>query len=403
MKQEHGVVIVGGSIGGYNVAQRLRKDGYEGKITMIDEKNVLPYDRSKLSKEWMQDLDQTEPPLFQGEDFFAESDINTVLNTKIVELLPEDKMIVTESQEKIPYDTLVLAPGSSLRKLDVPGADAEGIFYLRDYEDARLIKEWAKETENLAIIGAGFIGLEMAATLSDLGLDVTVIEFNDHPLGRILGEEASEYFVKMHEEHGVEFITGAGAEAFKKDSDGNVTAVITTTGEEVACHMAIVGVGVTPNLSLQHPDLKVDGGFIVNEYGETSLPDVYAIGDATVWPYQGEHIHVEHWEHAYNHGQAIARNIIDPQSHPYTVRPYFWTDQYNQTFERLGHAMEWDKIITRGSLDDKEFTLAYVDEENYPLAIFFANNGDTRKEVTKFMNKNEPIDEATFKNMDNPL
>lgn len=403
MTCKHGVVIVGGSIAGYNVAKRLRDDGYKEKIVMIEEKNVLPYDRSELSTNWMEDVDKIEPPLFQEETFFKDQKIDVRLNTRAAKLVCEEKIIVTDKEEKIPYDTLVLATGSSLRKLTVPGSSAEGIFYLRDYEDALKIKEWAKETQNLAIVGGGFIGLELAATFSQLGLNVTVIEFSDYPLGRILGQDASEYFMKMHEEHGVKFITGAGAEAFKIDDTGKVTAVVTNTGEEVACEMAVVGVGVMPNISLQHSDLKVDGGIIVNEYGETSLPDVYAVGDSTVWPYRGESIHVEHWEHAYNHGQAIARNIINPKSHPYRVRPYFWTDQYDQTFERLGHAMSWDRIITRGSLNEKEFTLAYVDENNYPLAIFFANNGDKRKEVNKLMNKNEPMDEEKFKDMNNPL
>lgn len=403
MAHKHGVVIVGGSIAGYNVAQRLRKDGYEEKIIMIEETNALPYDRSKLSKDWMEDVEETAPPLFQGEKFFRDQKIDVRLNTQVTKLVPEEKIVLTDEKEEIPYDTLVLATGSSLRKLDVPGASARGVFYLRDYEDALEIKEWAKETKNLAIIGGGFIGLETAATFSQLGLNVTVIEFNDYPLGRILGQAASEYFMEMHEEHGVKFITGAGADAFKTDETGKVTAVVTTTGEEIACEMAIVGVGVTPNLSVQHPDLKVDGGILVNEYGETSLPDVYAVGDSTIWPYQGEDIHVEHWEHAYNHGQAVAQNIINPKSRPYKVRPYFWTDQYDQTFERLGYVMSWDRIITRGSLEEKEFTLAYVDENNYPLAIFFANNGDKRKAVSKFMNKNEPIDEEKFKDIDKPL
>lgn len=403
MTYKNGVVIVGGSIAGYNVAKRLRDDGYEEKITMIEEKNTLPYDRSELSKNWMEKLEMKTPPVFRKEQFFKEQEIDIQLNTRVTKLVPEEKIIVTEEKEEIPYDKLVLATGSTLRKLDVPGASADGVFYLRDYEDALEIKKWAQEVKNVVIVGAGFIGLEMAATFSELGLSVTVIEFNEYPLGRILGQDASEYFMKMHEDHGVQFITGAGADTFKTDDDGKVTAVLTSTGQEVPGEMVIVGVGVTPNLSIQHPDLEMDGGVIVNEYGETSLPDVYAVGDNTVWPYYGEAIHVEHWEHAYNHGQTIARNIINPKSHPYKVRPYFWTDQYDQTFERLGHAMSWDRIIKRGSLDDKEFTLAYVDEKNYPLAIFFANNGGTRKEVRQLMDKNEPIDEEKFKDMTNPL
>lgn len=403
MTHKYGVVIVGGSIAGYNVAQRLRKDGYEEKITMIEGKTALPYDRSKLSKDWMQDVDKIDAPLFQGEKFFTDEKIDVRLNTQVKELIPKDKTIVTEEQEKIPYDTLVLATGSSLRKLDVPGASSEGIFYLRDYEDALKIKEWSKKSKNLVVVGAGFIGLEMAATFSQLGLNITVIEHSDYPLGRILGQGASEYFMKMHEQHGVKFITGAGAAAFKSDKEGKVSAVVTSTGEEVPCEMAIVGVGVTPNLSIHHPELEVDDGIVVNEYGETSIRDVYAVGDVTFWPYQGENIRVEHWEHAYNHGQAIAQNIIEPKSQSYNVRPYFWTDQYDQTFERLGHAKTWNRIITRGSLEEKEFTLAYVDKNNYPLAVFFANHGDKRKKVSSFMNKNEPIDEEKFKDMDNPL
>lgn len=403
MEHEHGVVVVGGAIAGYNVVRRLRQDGYDKKITMIDAKSTLPYDRSELSTGWMLDQDKKTPPLFQQEQFFKDSKIEVKLNTEVIELIPEEKTIVTQSNEKILYDTLVLATGSSLRKLGARGEDANGIFYLRSYEDALEIKGWTKGAKNVAVVGAGFIGLEMAATFSRLGLNVTVIEYSDYPLGRILGQDASEYFMKMHEDQGVKFITGAGADSFRKDDEGNVTAVVATNGQEIACDMAIIGVGVTPDQSIQHPDLKVDGGIVVNEYGETSLPNIYAVGDATVWPYQGEAIHVEHWEHAYNHGQTIAKNIIKPKSHPYTVRPYFWTDQYDQTFESLGHAMTWNKIIIRGSLDTREFTLAYVDENNYPRSIFFANNGDKRKEVSKFMDRKEPIDETKFKNMENPL
>ncbi len=207
----------------------------------------------------------------------------------------------------------------------------------------------------------------------------------------------------MHEDHGVKFITGEGGKAFEKDAGNKLSKVITTAGTEVPAQMAIVGVGVVPNISVTHPDLEVDGGIIVNEYGETSIPDVYAAGDVAVWPYQGKQIHVEHWEHAYNQGQNIAKNIMEPKSHPYRTRPYFWTDHYDQTFERLGHMDSWDRTIVRGSLDDKEFTIAYVDKENKPLAILFANHADKRKEVNRLMNSGEAIDEERFKDRNIPL
>lgn len=403
MSKSNGVVIVGGSIAGYNVAKRLRKEGYEDKITMIDAKNTLPYDRSKLSKGWMAKSDKIEPPLFQKQDFFEENDIKVKLNTEITEMDPNKKVVRTKTGDEILYDQLVLATGSSLRKLGAPGEEALGVFYLRDHEDALEIKEWAKDVQDVAIVGGGFIGLELAATFAELGSNVTVIEYSDHPLGRIIGEDASDYFMRMHQDHGVEFITGEGGKAFEKDAGNKLTKVITTEGTEVPAQMALVGVGVVPNISVNHPDLEVNEGIVVNEYGETSIPDVYAVGDVAVWPYQGKHIHVEHWEHAYNQGQNIAKNIVDPESHPYQVRPYFWTDQYDQTFERLGHMNSWDHLIIRGSLEDRKFTIAYVDEKNNPLAILFANNGDKRKEVSKLMDSGDPIDENRFKDMNNPL
>lgn len=403
MVKSDGVIVIGGSIAGYNVVKQLRKEGYQDKITMIEAKNTLPYDRSKLSKEWMQDSEKIKPPLFQGKDYFKEKKIKVMLNTKVVKVHPKDKKIETDSNKEIPYDRLVIASGSSLNKLQNTDEEALGVFYLRDHENALEIKEWAKNVKNLAIIGGGFIGLELAASFSELGIAVTVVERDEYPLANILGKEASKYFMEMHENHGVKFITGESAKVFEKDHAGKLKKVITTKNTEIPAEMAIIGIGVSPNQSVEVPNLAMDRGILVNKYGETNLKDIYAAGDITVWPYKDENIHVEHWENAFNQGKNLARNIVEEKSQPYNTRPYFWTDQYDQTFERLGHAKSWDRIIKRGSLEDKKFTLAYVDEANYPLAIFFANNGDKRKEVAKFMDKNQAINIEKFQKMEEPL
>ncbi len=400
----NGVVIVGGSLAGYNVAKGLRKEGYEGKITVVTEQNVLPYDPKVLSKDWMIDSETMDPPVFQNEDFFTKSKIDMKLNTKVTDLNPEEKTVQTNTEEVLPYDKLVLATGSTLRTLNIPGSDASGVFYLRDFDNALAIKNWSQKAKELVIVGGGFIGLEMASTFSQLGMNVTVVELENYPLGRILGEDVSKYFMKMHQAHGVEFITGEAVASLNQDEQGNVKSAVTRDGKEIHAEMVIIGIGVTPNTTLTHPDLEVDRGYVVNEYGETSLDDVYAAGDSAMWPYQDKLVHVEHWEHAFYHGQAIAKNIMQPRSKPYTERPYFWTDQYDQTFEYLGQAINWHKTITRGSLlDDKQFTVAYVDENNYPLAILFANKSEKRKDVAKLMDGGKPIDEDSFKNVDNPL
>lgn len=400
---QHGVVIVGASIAGYNTAKELRKQGFKEKITLITKQDLLPYNLYPLSKEWMHDAKKQEPPLFNDQDFFDQEQITVLKNTEIVALHPEEKTIESHTGEKISYDRLVLAVGSNLRTLEVPGADAHGLFYLRDFENASAIKDWSKQVTDLVLVGAGFIGLELASTFSQLGIHVTVIEHSEFPLGRILGNDASTYFTKMHREHGVEILTKEGVTGFEKDAQGNVSFVQTESGKKVPAQMVIVGIGVIPNTSITHPNLEIARGIVVNEYGETSIPDIYAAGDCTVWPYQGEQIHVEHWEHARAQGRAVAHNLIKEKSDVYAVRPYFWTDQYDQTFEYLGHALTWERILVRGSLATREFSLAYVDKENKPIAILFANNSEKRAEVAAFMDQNRPIDEDKFSDRNIPF
>ncbi|MDN6730582.1 MAG: NAD(P)/FAD-dependent oxidoreductase [Atopostipes suicloacalis] len=404
MHETSGVVIVGGSIAGYSLARQLRKNNYNKKITLIDGKNTLPYDRSKLSTTWMKDLDRIEPPLFQKRDFYIKEDIKVLLNTKVNKIDPENKVLELDSKEVIPYDKLVLATGSKLKKLEVEDSDAGGIFYLRDHEDAVEMKEWSKNIKDLVIIGGGFIGLELASSFSQVGLNVTVVEYEDYPMAQQLGVEVSKYFIKMHKEHGVHFLTGKAAKTFKKDQMGNLEKVITTEGKEIPAQMAVIAIGVEANHSVNLPGLAVDKGVIINEYGETNIKDVYAIGDLVSWPYQGKNIRTAHWEHAYYQGKNVAKNIIKEKSQPYEICPYFWTDQYDQTFERLGYVEAWDRMIIRGSLESKKFTVAYLDKDNRLQAIFFANNGDKRKEVSQFMDREETIiDEDAFKNMTIPL
>lgn len=399
----HGVVIVGASIAGYNVAKELRKKGYEGQITLISQQASLPYDLKPLSKDWMLAQDQLLPPVFQEMSFYQEQKITLKLQTKIVALEPENHTVRTAENESIPYDQLVLAIGSTLRIFQAPGVDAEGIFYLRDIENALKIKQWDKKTKEVVIVGAGFIGLEMASTFSQVGLNVTVIEHADYPLGRIIGTDASNYFTKMHRARGVTILTGEDVVEFEKDAKGHVSAAITASGKKIACQMVIIGIGVVPNTSITHPNLEVKRGIVVNQYGETSLPDVFAAGDCTVWPYNNEQIHVEHWEHARAHGRCVARNIITPQSEPYTVRPYFWTDEYDQTFEYLGHTLTWNQAVIRGSLDESAFSIAYLDEQQHPLAILFANNAEKRKDIAALMDQNRPISIEKFQDPTVPI
>jgi len=398
------VVIIGASITGVNVMGRLVKENFDGDITILDKKNVLPYNPYPLSKEWMMDKDDMKPPLLKSEEYYDKHNINLKLNTVVESIDQKEKTVTTDQNETIPYDDLVIATGSKLRKLKLPGDDAKGIFYMREFSDAKKIKGWSKDAENVAIIGSGFIGLEFASTFSQLDKNVSVLVRSGKPLEKILGEEASKYFVNMHRSHGVNFMFNEETEEFIKDKDGNITSILTKNGKRIKCDMVIVAVGVEPNLSVDLDSLDTDRGTIpVNKYGESSLPNIYAGGDIVMWPYKDRLIHVEHWENAWSQGISIAKNILNEKSNEYNVNPYFWTDQYDQTFEYLGNARTWDKTFIRGSTDDRQFAVAYVDENNYPLGIFFANEFEKRGDIEKLLNQDKPINESKFTDIDVPV
>lgn len=397
------LVIIGASITGIYAMNELIKNKFDGSITIIEKKDVLPYNPYPLSKEWMMDEEDMDPPFLKKEDFYKNHRIDLRLNTKVDFVDWKEKTVRTHDKEIIPYDYLIIATGSKLRKLELPGDDAQGIFYLREFKDAMMIKDWSKKAEDLVIIGTGFIGLEFASTFSQMGKNVSVLVRSGKPLDKILGEEASDYFTKMHQDHGVKFVFDDETKEFIKDQDGNIRSILTKNGKTIKCDMVLIAVGVEPNLSFKIDSLDTNGAILVNEYGESSLPSIYAGGDIAIWPYKGDMIHIEHWETAWSQGISIAKNILNEKPNEYKTIPYFWTDQYDESFEYLGHAKTWNKIILRGSLKDKKFALAYLDKENYPLAILFANKFEERKDVEGLLKKNQPIKESEFTDITRPL
>lgn len=396
------IVVVGGSTAGFYLVKTLRAKGYTGSIGLIDREDTLPYNRYKLSKTWLTGK-TLDAPIFKPESFFDENDIKLLLNTEVVAVDEDAKQVITADQQTITYGQLVLAMGAESRHLQLPNDDAEGIFYLRSYHDAVKIKQWSQQVKDVVLIGAGFIGLELASSFRKLGLNVTVVEYNQHPLGRVVGSQASEYFVKMHQEHDVNFVLGQGVTSFTHDEQHRVTGVVTDAGTTIPAQMVVVGVGAVPNTSIKADHLALGQNIVVNEYSETAVKDIYAVGDATIWPFQGEEIHVEHWEHAQSHGKNLAANLIQPHSQSYDVLPYFWTDQYDQTFEYLGHTTKWEQIFVRGDLDSGRFTIAYVDAQQVPLAILFANGHEQRDDVTELMSRRQPLDPERFADTNQPL
>lgn len=371
MSNEKPIVIVGAGLAGTYAAETFRKEGYDGRILLIDKGDDMPYDRPPLSKEFMiGEATESDTSLFAPSKY-EELNIELKLGVEIEYIDAHKKEITSKDGETIQAAKILLATGSNLRKLQIDGSNLENVFYLKTMADARRIQQAIKNVEKLVIVGAGFIGAELASSCRSLGIDVTVIEKTALPMGRIFGEEIGEYFLHLHESNGVKVIKNDSAAAFRGTSE--VKEVVTTSGCKLACQAVIVGIGVEPNQTLLHDQLETRDGYVVNEFGETSVPGIYAAGDCTVWPYQGKYINIEHWDHAVNHGKAVAKNMVTNELEAYQRVPYFWSDQYSNRIQYVGYSTSWSQTVLRGSFTEEKFTYFYLGEDGTIEAALIFN------------------------------
>ncbi|OFV05723.1 NAD(P)/FAD-dependent oxidoreductase [Staphylococcus sp. HMSC13A10] len=383
-------VIVGGSIAGVFTAKELRKNEYQGEILIIESENRLPYDKPPLTKEWMQDLNNTTLPLLEKENFYDDNNIEIALNTKVVSIDSYNKQINTESKETIDYNNLVLATGTKVRTLENT-KNVSGVNYLSNYLDAVNIKRNVQSiSKNIVILGGGFIGLELAASLIRLNQNVTLISRSKYPLGKVIGQQASSYIKQLHERKGVNVIAGDTIKSI--EGKNNIEQIVTNNGLKIDCDLLIIGIGTNFEAIKNVGNKKIEynnQGYIVDKYGQTSVKDVYAVGDCAVWPYNNDLINVKHWENAYNQGKNVAKNIIEGSSSMFNVIPYFWSDQYDDGFEYLGYIKDWSRTEVEGNIDEGKFSITYLDNSNKPCAVFFANGYKDNAEVQKYLSDNQ--------------
>ncbi len=349
------VVIVGGGAAGLAAAEMLRREGYDGRVTMISADESAPVDRPNLSKDFLagtatEDWIPLRPP-----DFYASKKIELVLNARVASLDIAAKRAILENGKAYEYGALLLATGADPVKLPIPGAIDSQIFYLRTYADSRAIITKATSAKQVVVVGASFIGLEVAASLRARGIAVSVVAPDQQPLERIMGPEVGKFIRSLHESKGVVFHLGATVSRV----DGN--KVTLSTGTTLNADFIVLGVGVRPSLALaEKAGLKVDRGVVVNEYLETSSPGIFAAGDIARWPdpHSGDRIRVEHWVVAERQGQTAARNILG-QREKFDAVPFFWSQHYDVAINYVGHAEKWDSIKLEGSLDAKDCAVSY--------------------------------------------
>jgi 3-phenylpropionate/trans-cinnamate dioxygenase ferredoxin reductase subunit len=378
MAEQQTFVIVGANLAGGRAALALRKEGFDGRVLLIGAEPDPPYERPPLSKEYLRG-DMAKEKLFIAKpESYEEQSIELRLGVRATALDAAGHAVELESGERIAYDKLLLATGGYPRRAEVAGSELEGIYYLRTLADSERIGAELQPGRRLVVIGAGFIGAEVAASARTKGLDVTVIEMANVPLGRALGEEMGGIYADIHRDHGVRLHTGEAIERFEGSS--RVERVVTSVGRSIECDFVVVGVGITPATELaEGAGLNVDNGVLVNEYCETSAAGVYACGDVANFfhPVLGERLRVEHWSNAQNQAAAAAKSMLG-QREPYTEIPWFWSDQYDLNMQYVGHATRWDEVVLRGNVLERKFTAFYIDGGRLRAALTVNRHRDIR-------------------------
>jgi NADPH-dependent 2,4-dienoyl-CoA reductase/sulfur reductase-like enzyme/nitrite reductase/ring-hydroxylating ferredoxin subunit len=350
------IVIIGGGAAGNMAAETLRREGYEGPVTLISADKDAPYDRPTLSKDYLAGKAQPDWVPLHGREFYTERKIDLKLGSSVAAIDTKEREIKLANGERLTYGALLLATGATPARLDIPGADLPHVHVLRSFADAEALTAAATDAKSCVVIGASFIGLEVAASLRQREKNVHVVAPDKIPMARIMGEEIGKMVRDLHTSKGVVFHLERKPAAISAD------AVMLDNGDKIPADLVVVGIGVRPSLALaEAAGLDVEKGVLVDDYLETSVKGIYAAGDIARWPdvRSGQRIRVEHWVVAERQGQTAARNMLGRRER-FDAVPFFWSQHYDTAINYVGHAAAWDDIRIDGKVAAQDFTATFV-------------------------------------------
>ena len=378
MVQKLTCIIVGANLCGGRAAETLRQEGFDGRVVLIGAEPERPYERPPLSKEFLRRETERERVFLRPAEFYAEQEIELRLGVRATGVDLRERAVVLETGERLRFDKVLLAAGGRVRRLAVPGSQLEGVYYLRTIADCERIAAELAPGRRVVVIGAGFIGAEVAASARMTGLEVTVLEGGQVPLARALGPEMGRIYGDIHREHGIDLRLSTRIE--RLEGGRRVERVMTSDGEAVGCDFVVVGIGIDPETGLaEGMGIEVGNGIIVDEHCRTNVDGVFAAGDVANFPNPilGERLRLEHWANAQNQGVAAAKAMLGSEE-PYADVPWFWSDQYDLNLQYVGYASSWDRIVIRGSVPERRFTTFYVKDGRLRAAMTLNRTRDIR-------------------------
>jgi 3-phenylpropionate/trans-cinnamate dioxygenase ferredoxin reductase subunit len=402
MPADRTFVIVGASLAGAKAAEALRDHGFDGRVVLIGAEHDRPYERPPLSKEYLRGEAGRERLYVHDEGFYAEHDIELRLGRTAVDLDPALKQLELDDGERLRYDRLLLATGSEPRRPAIPGANLDGVVTLRSAADSDRLRERFDRAAAAVVVGAGWIGAEVAASARQRGLEVTLVAPQTVPLERVLGREVGAVYRDVHADHGVRLLLGTGVESFA--GGGAVERVHTSDGQVIESDLVVVGVGARPRTELaERAGLAVGDGVLVDERLRTSAPDVFAAGDIANarHPFYREAIRVEHWDNALHQGPLAARSMLGAVD-AYDRLPYFFSDQYDVGMEYTGYARTWDRVVFRGDPAGREF-IAFWLAGDQVVAGMNVNVWDVVDPIQRVIRSRAAVDDRRIGDPDVPL
>jgi 3-phenylpropionate/trans-cinnamate dioxygenase ferredoxin reductase subunit len=374
----------------------LREEGFEGRIVVLGGEEHPPYERPPLSKEYLRGEAPFEQAYVRPRSSYGEAGIEARLGRPAVRLDPSEQVVELEDGERLRFDKLLLATGGRNRRLAVPGAELEGVYDLRTVEDADRIRAAAVPGRKAVVVGMGFIGSEVTASLRQLGVEVSVVAPGSAPIERVLGAKVGGVLAEVHREHGVELGLGDPAAAF--EGSGRVERVVTGAGRRIECDFVVVGVGIEPAIEIvAGTGIELENGIVVDEYCRTNVDGINAAGDVANHynPVFGRRIRVEHWDHAHKQGAAAARSMLG-KTEPYEEVYWFWSDQYDVNLQYAGFHTTWDELVVRGSLEERSFVGFYCLDGCVQAAVALNRGRDLRRAIP-LIRAQRPVEAAKLR------